>query len=136
MWTGLTISRKKAEELRENILLENKRKIGQDNENAAAEYLKQQGYEILAQNFYTRMGEIDLIARDDEYLVFVEVKYRRSASAGYPEESVTRQKQQRIIRTARYYMLKNKITENTPCRFDVLAIEGTKIRLIKNAFGI
>ena len=64
--------------------MENKRKIGQDNENAAAEYLKQQGYEILAQNFYTRMGEIDLIARDDEYLVFVEVKYRRSASAGYP----------------------------------------------------
>lgn len=114
----------------------NKRKIGQDYENTAAEYLKQQGYEILAHNFYTRIGEIDLIARDGEYLVFIEVKYRRNASAGYPEEAVTRQKQQRIIRAARYYMLMNRIAGDTPCRFDVLAIEGTQIRLIKNAFGI
>ena len=56
----------------------NKRKVGTDYEKQAAEYLKKKGLKILEQNFYCRMGEIDIIAKDREYLVFVEVKYRRN----------------------------------------------------------
>lgn len=113
----------------------NKRRIGSEKELLASEYLQQQGYEILEQNYYTRSGEIDLIAKEAGYLVFLEVKYRKTTANGYPEEAVTYQKQQRLIRAARYYMLTHGFGEYTPCRFDVVAITGAQIRLIRNAFG-
>lgn len=112
----------------------NKRQVGSEKEAEAARYLSGLGYEILANNFYTRTGEIDLIAAEGGYLVFIEVKYRRNLSSGYPEEAVTPAKQRTIRRTARYYMLKNGYPETTPCRFDVVAITGNHIRLIQNAF--
>lgn len=114
----------------------NKRKIGCEKEESAAKYLSGIGYQILARNFYTRTGEIDLVAQEGGYLVFIEVKYRKNQIFGYPEEAVTLSKQRKIIRTARYYMLKNGYTETTPCRFDVVAITGNEIRLVKNAFGV
>lgn len=104
-------------------------------EQLAGEYLERQGYRILETNFYSRFGEIDIVARDGNYLVFLEVKYRESVSSGYPGEAVGRRKQSRIYRTAQYYLYKNGLPADTPCRFDVAAIQGNEIMLIKNAFG-
>ncbi len=113
----------------------NKRQLGSEKEQLAAKYLERAGYEILERNFYTRSGEIDLIARDAGAIVFIEIKYRKNTAAGYPEEAVTRRKQLHILQAARYYLLTHGFGEYTPCRFDVVAITGDEIRLIKNAFG-
>lgn len=115
------------------IMNQNKRKKGAAYEQAAGYYLERHGYEILEYNYRCRMGEIDLIARDGPYLVFCEVKYRRSAWKGHPLEAVDFRKQQRIIRCAQYYMMVNRLGE-IPCRYDVVGIEGSRITLIKNAF--
>lgn len=101
----------------------------------AEAYLRSQGYEILEKNFYSHFGEIDIIAREGRYLVFLEVKYRRNNGSGLALEAVSQRKRQRIFRTARYYLYKNGLTEETPCRFDVVAIQGGDIAVIKNAFG-
>lgn len=111
-----------------------RRAVGTYYEGQAALYLKQQGYRILEQNFSSRCGEIDLIAKDGDTLVFVEVKYRSSASFGDPAEAVTAKKQEKIRKTARYYLCTHQLSEDTPCRFDVAAILGSQIRLIKHAF--
>ncbi len=112
----------------------NKRKLGNEKEQLAKQYLESKGYTILEENFYAKGGEIDLIAREDGYLVFVEVKYRSSSMSGHPLESVTPQKQNKIRYTAQYYMYKNGIPEDTTCRFDVVAILGDEITVIKDAF--
>ena len=92
------------------------------------------GYQILCRNFRCRQGEIDIIARDRDYLVFIEVKYRRDEHEGDPAEAVDARKQARIFRTARYYMTRYHISEDTPCRFDVVAVLGSNVRLIRDAF--
>lgn len=113
----------------------NKRALGSMKEALAEAYLREQGYEILEKNFYSRKGEIDIIAREGGYLVFLEVKYRKSAASGYPAEAVTSRKQQKIYETARYYLYKRGLSAETACRFDVVAIQGEQILLIQNAFG-
>lgn len=114
--------------------LVNHRAVGTEYETLACEYLTQQGYQILERNFRCRQGEIDIVAKDSKYLVFIEVKYRRSGQEGDPAEAVDARKQARILRTARYYMTRYHISEDTPCRFDVVAVLGTEIRLIQDAF--
>jgi putative endonuclease len=115
---------------------QNNRKLGSEYESLAAEYLRAQHYEILARNFRCRQGEIDIIARDGEYLCFVEVKYRANADAGRAADAVDYRKQQKIIRVAEYYLMKHGCNEWTPCRFDVLAIDGSDITLYQNAYGL
>ena len=110
--------------------MENRRAIGKEKEELAEKYLKEQGYLILEKNFYSHFG-----AKDGRYLVFLEVKYRRSALEGYPAEAVDKRKQQRICRTAQYYLYVRGFSADMPCRFDVVAIQGNEITLIKNAFG-
>lgn len=112
----------------------NRRAVGTAYEKQAGEYLMEQGYEILEYNFRCRVGEIDIIAHDAEYLVFLEVKYRESEGRGNPLEAVDRKKQRVISRVAAYYCLTHGYGETTPCRFDVVAILGNQISLIKNAF--
>lgn len=112
----------------------NKRAIGTAYEKAAGAWLEAQGYEILQYNFRCRSGEIDIVAKDGGYLVFVEVKYRRSEAAGNPLEAVDFKKQRTISRTAFYYLLTHGYGELTPCRFDVVSVLGEEIRVIKNAF--
>lgn len=112
----------------------NKRKVGARYEDLAADYLTKQGYEIVERNYRDRQGEIDIIAREGRYLVFVEVKYRRDTKSGYPEEAVYGQKQQRIRHTASYYLYRHGHGEETPCRFDVVSIAGEEISLIRDAF--
>ena len=112
----------------------NKRRTGTAYEAIAADYLKSQGYEILTLNYRCRSGEIDLIARDGRYLVFIEVKYRTNGEKGAAVAAVDRRKQRTISRVAVFYMIQNRLPEDTPCRFDVVAIDGEKITLYKNAF--
>ena len=111
-----------------------KRAIGFAHERQAAEYLRGKGYRILAQNFYTRFGEIDLVVKDGRYLVFVEVKYRASEKGGHPLETVDARKQNRIRRAAQFYLLRYGYGESTPCRFDVVGILGDEVVHVENAF--
>ena len=112
----------------------NKREIGSGYEEMAAAYLVEQGYTILERNFRDRFGEIDIIAAEGSTLVFVEVKYRRGGECGDPAEAVTAEKQRRIRRTAQYYLYKKGDGGEHFCRFDVVAILGDEIRLIRDAF--
>ena len=113
--------------------MQNKRTIGNNYERLAGEYLKARGYEILEYNFYTRAGEIDIVAKHEGYLVFVEVKYRQNVEKGYPLEAISVQKQRTISKCALYYMKKKGLTE-IPVRFDVIGILGEQIQLVENAF--
>lgn len=112
----------------------NKRGIGTHYEEIAANYLKAQGLILLERNFRSRQGEIDLIARDGAYLVFVEVKYRRDERKGAPAEAVGYQKQVHIRKVAAYYLYSHHYAETTACRFDVISVVGTDITWIQNAF--
>lgn len=110
------------------------RAIGARYERLAAEFLEGCGYEILERNFRSRAGEIDLIAREGSTLAFVEVKYRAGDGAGDPAEAVDAGKQERIRKTAGYYLYIRGIPENQPCRFDVVAVLGERFRLLRDAF--
>lgn len=112
----------------------NKRKIGAKKEKLAAEYLTKCGMRITDRNFRCRQGEIDLIGYHEGYLVFAEVKYRRTYESGSALEAVSFQKQQRICKTADYYRYLHRYTCDTPVRYDVIAIQGEEICWIRNAF--
>ncbi len=111
------------------------RSRGMDWERQAAEFLENKGYQILHRNFCSRYGEIDLVARQGRYLVFLEVKYRKDEKGGHPLEAVDRRKQRRICKTAVYYCLRYGYGEDTPCRFDVIGILGTEIMHLEHAFA-
>ncbi|HBR80810.1 MAG: hypothetical protein UX09_C0031G0004 [Candidatus Uhrbacteria bacterium GW2011_GWE2_45_35] len=102
-----------------------RRKFGNLCEAAAARFLEDKGYKILARQFYTRVGEIDLVAEIGEELVFVEVKARRNIKFGFPEEAVGRGKIKKMLAAADIYMSQNKIFER-PFRLDIIAILGLK----------
>ena len=89
---------------------------------------------ILERNFTCRLGEIDVIARDGRYVVFVEVKYRKRAGTGHPEEAVDYRKMERIRRVASFYQVRHALPDSTPMRFDVVAVEGEELRHYRNAF--
>ncbi|MBM4301499.1 MAG: YraN family protein [Deltaproteobacteria bacterium] len=114
-----------------------RRQLGDQGEDLAAAALKQQGYKILERNYVTPLGEIDLIARQGKVLVVVEVKTRRGASFGAPQEAVTYAKQGRLRRLADYYLKAQRLT-GTPVRFDVVAVtledNVPQVEIIPNAF--
>ena len=114
----------------------NNRKTGELYEEATASFLLGKKYRIIEKNYRRKTGEIDVIAEDPDRktLVFIEVKFRKSLRLGYPEEAVNPRKQQRIRRTAEWY-LKEKGLFGRPCRFDVISIMNGEIRHIPNAFG-
>ena len=112
----------------------NKRRIGQTYEKVAADHLKSQQYLILEHNYNCRAGEVDLVCKDGPYLVFVEVKYRKSSRLGEAAYAVTPQKQARIRRVAAVYLVHHRLRWDTPVRYDVVAIDKDRIRLIRDAF--
>lgn len=114
--------------------LPNKRTIGAEKEAMVSEYLQQNGYKIIGRNFFCRQGEIDLIAKKEEYLVFIEVKYRKNTAYGMPEEAVTPAKQKHLRAAARYYLYKNRLSFEQPIRFDVVGVLGEEIRITTGAF--
>ena len=98
-----------------------KKEFGNTGEDIATEYLEKQGYIILERNFYCKQGEIDIIAKDKNEVVFVEVKSRSDVGQGLPSEAVTKQKIKHLCRTAKYFLYKNKMF-NEFIRFDVVEI--------------
>ena len=114
------------------------RKWGTHWEKAAESYLRERGLKLLHRNFSSRFGEIDLIMEDEQTVVFIEVKYRKNAQHGSGAEAVTFHKQDRISRTAAWYLVKHPHRADQFCRFDVISIEpeiaGQGIQWIKNAF--
>lgn len=108
---------------------------GREAEQAAADYLQSRGYEILARNYRTREGEIDIIAKLERILVFVEVKYRAGVRCGLPREAVTVQKQRKIARAALAYLCEPGMADLT-ARFDVVEVTPGEIVLIEDAFWV
>lgn len=109
---------------------------GKKSEIIASQYLQKKGYKIIEQNYKNKIGEIDIIAQDKDYLVFVEVKARISCAFGDPLEAVNLKKQQKIRNVAQLYLMKTRKT-NANCRFDVVTVlgeEDREINHIKNAF--
>ncbi len=118
---------------KENLLL------GKTGEELAASLLKENGYKILALNFKTKIGEIDIIARDKDTISFVEVKTRHSDKFGLPQEAISSSKQRQISKAALVYLKDNNLL-NKKARFDVVSVilsqNQTKLDLIKNAFEL
>ena len=112
----------------------NKRTTGSHYESRVAAFLQKQGFHILEQNFRCRSGEIDLIARDGRYLVFIEVKYRRTGNAGTALEAIDARKASQVRRIAEIYLHQKRYSEEIPVRFDAAGVDGEHITYIKNAF--
>jgi len=118
----------------------NPRRTGDRGERIAADYLKKQGYQIRGRNFRCREGEIDIIAEKDEFLIFIEVRTRRSSSMVTPEESVTPYKLARVIAAAQRYIESHQDLPPS-WRIDVVAVElkrrgkPSRIELIENVTG-
>ena len=98
-------------------------KLGED---VACTELEKRGYLVLARRYRTRAGELDIVARDGDCLVFIEVKARQDGSFGDPEEAVTMQKQQRMTWMATDYLSRNGLLD-VPCRFDVVGINTATV---------
>lgn len=113
----------------------NKRTIGTEWEKRAADFLQQSGMKIIARNFRSRQGEIDLIGYHDGYLVFTEVKYRSGQEAGYALQAVDMHKRRQICKVADYYRYLHHISDQTPIRYDVVAFQKEEICWVQNAFS-
>lgn len=122
--------------------IKSKRSIGALFEQAALNYLKRQGLKLLVQNFSCKTGEIDLIMYKDSLIIFIEVRYRKSAAFMDPICSITRNKQMKIIKTAQFYSSYKvpRSMANSNYRFDVLALTGAQnsleIEWIQGAFRV
>ena len=110
----------------------NKRQKGAIYEEIASNYLIEQGIKIITKNYQIKQGEVDIIAEDKDYLIFVEVKYRKNADFGYPYEAVSKTKQRKICLVARQYCYMNQIAKQV--RYDVISICGEEITWYQNAF--
>lgn len=108
-------------------------------ETLAAEYLVRQGLRVIQQNYTCKAGEIDLIMQDKNYLAFVEVRFRQTSHYSSAVESITKGKQTKIIKTAKYFLSQTK-QWHCPCRFDVVTFDqnstqtSPSLNWIKNAF--
>lgn len=113
--------------------------LGKWGEECAVNLLKDNGYKILLKNYRTKLGEIDIIAKDKDTVCFIEVKTRRSERFGSPLESISRFKQRQISKTALAFLKEKKLL-GKKARFDIVSIiyskEGPKLDLIKDAFGL
>ncbi len=110
-----------------------RQRLGAQGEQAAHDFLVGKGYRCRERNFRLRVGEIDLIMEDGKYIVFVEVKRRRTLDYGAPEEAVTAFKIRRMTKTAVTYMVRHKLTERM-VRFDVVTMDTDGLHHFPNAF--
>ena len=114
---------------------------GQQQEQVACAFLSVRGLKLIDKNYRCKMGEIDLIMTDvtlrEPELVFIEVRSKADPEHGHAFETITKTKQQKLIKTATYYLIEKNLYNTTPCRFDIIAIHGTgtvePIEWIKNA---
>lgn len=112
-----------------------KKQFGDFGENLVEDYLREKSYTILARNYRKPFGEIDIVAKIDDIIVFVEVKTRKNRNFENPSEAVTPSKQAKIIRASQAYLIENKLTDFL-MRFDVaeVVVESREINYIENAF--
>ena len=118
--------------------LTNRREKGNEAEQIACNYLAKNGYRVITRNFSCRVGEIDIIAQNGEDLVFVEVRSWHSSATVNPIHTISRRKQERVIRAAEFYLAKH-VPHSVPARFDVVIVKlGARpdVELIQNAFGL
>jgi putative endonuclease len=113
--------------------------LGSKGEDIASKFLKRNGYRIIARNYTTPLGEIDIVAKDGDTIVFIEVKTRTSNAFGFPFESVTRRKKQKLKNLALLYLKKHR--HEAAARFDVISISSDNgitmdIEHIKDAFDV
>ena len=111
----------------------NTRRTGNIGEDIAVLYLQKHGYVILERNFRVKRGEVDVIAKQGDYYVFVEVKRRSSDKFGLPREAVDYRKQRTIVQCAKIWLLKKRLY-GAPVRFDVVEILGDDVSVIVDAF--
>lgn len=115
-------------------------KFGRDIEALARAYLIEAGLKFVESNYFCNGGEIDLIMRDNDVLIFVEVRYRHDDNYGGAVESVTKSKQRKIIKAAKVYLQEHKLWDKVSCRFDVLVMQdyggSRKIVWLKDAFWV
>lgn len=106
-------------------------------EEKALVYLEKQGLKLVTRNYHCRLGEIDMIMRDKDVLVFVEVRSRINTQFGSGIESITLSKRQKIMKTASHYLMCHNLQDKNPLRFDVVSIDGASraITWLKDAFG-
>lgn len=120
-------------------MLNSPQRFGKKAEDLAARYLKRRGYKIIARNYRTKAGEIDIIAREGRSLVFIEVKGRQSMRYGSAKAAVTPRKQRQVARVALWY-LKETDQLDVKARFDVVAVtqkDGeARIEIVRNAFQL
>ena len=120
-------------------MVDERKQLGLTGEALAEIHLKQAGYRILERNYRTKLGEIDIIAKDHDTIVFIEVKTRRSENYGSPKWAVTPKKQRKISMVALLY-LKSTRQSRARARFDVVSIgpldTNARIEIIKNAFEL
>lgn len=120
-------------------MLNKRQQFGKKSESLAVRYLKKNGYKILERNYRNKLGEIDIIAKEGETLVFVEVKARKTHVFGNPKWAVTSKKQRKISMVALYYLKASK-QAHVKARFDVVALslaeKSPQIEIIKNAFEL
>ncbi|MCX5711170.1 MAG: YraN family protein [Candidatus Omnitrophica bacterium] len=113
--------------------------LGRSGEELAEVFLKKSGYKILARNYKTKLGEVDIIAREKDCICFIEVKARNTADFGLPKEAVCARKQRQISKAALVYLKDNKLLDKS-ARFDVVSVlldgSSPKIELIRNAFEL
>lgn len=115
------------------------RSVGKKIEREVCDYFVKNGLEFVDANYSCKSGEIDLIMRDHGTLVFIEVRHRKQDDYGDGLESITRGKQNKIIRTAKQYLLENDLYDKIPCRFDVAATDGnssSNVNWIRDAFWV
>jgi putative endonuclease len=110
------------------------KRIGEIGEEAACQYLREAGYRIVTRNWGTRFGEIDIVARDGDVLVFVEVKTRRGQESGVAEAAVGPAKQRRLTAAAKAFLAAYRC--DLASRFDVVALEGNEVQIVRNAFQV
>lgn len=108
-----------------------KHEIGKTGEDIAVKYLKEKGYKIIERNFLCKQGEIDIISKDKEEYVFIEVKTRSNESYGKPKEAVDKIKKKHIYKSTEYYVFLKKL-ENKPIRIDVIEIYKKKEKYLLN----
>ena len=112
----------------------NTRKIGNAYEDLACEHLEDCGMKIISRNYRVKIGEIDIIAKDENILVFIEVKYRKNTDFGGAEFAISYAKKNKIRRVAEWFLSERGYPANTICRFDAVLIDGTEITHVKNAW--
>ena len=99
-----------------------RQRLGRNGEDLALAFLEQKGFKPVARNYRFRGGELDLVMRDGDILVFIEVRTKHAVNRGTPLETVDFKKRRQIERTARYFLAREKISDDVFCRFDVIGI--------------